>query len=425
VEIQPGGREAKVRGIEVFGQAARVALAGRRTALNLAGVDRSELVRGMVVVEPGAAHPTRTLDVRLHYLASAPGPLRHRSPVRFHHGTSELVGRVYLLSGDQLSPGTSALCRLRLQDPTVAFPGDRFILRRYSPPTTIGGGIILDHQPGRVRRRDLPKLLAALDELASALEKGVDAERVLVRYLVRREGIRGLDLGALVVRTGLTGKAVEALCAETDGVVWIPQQSRAVWAADLAEREQAAVTLLQEFHASRPLASGMSREELKRKLLPDSADALFPFLLDRLQQANRVEVRGSTVSLAGRQPDLSPEQQQMRQAMLQWFDTHAFEEASPERLAGILGLAPSAAREVFFFLLQNGDLVRINEDLVLTRCRLEEIRRELRTRFAGRPFSVPDFKDFLGISRKFAIPLLEYLDRDRFTRRTGDTRVLL
>lgn len=425
VEIQPGGRPAKVRGIEVFGRAARVALAGRRTALNLAGVDRSELVRGMVVVEPKAAQPTRTLDVRLHYLASAPGPLRHRSPVRFHHGTSELVGRVYLLGGEQLSPGMSALCRIRLQDPTVAFPGDRFILRRYSPPATIGGGMILDTQPGRVRRRELPKLGAALEELASALEKGVDAERVLVRHLVRREGIRGLDLEALVARTGLTGKAVEALCAKTDGVVWIPQQSRAVWAADLAERERAAVALLEEFHASRPLVSGMSREELKQKLLPDSADALFPVLLDRLQQANRVEVRGSTVSLAGRQPDLSPEQQQMRQAMLQWFDAHPFEETSPERLAGVLGLAPSAVKEVFFFLLQNGDLLRINEDLVLSRTRLEEIREELRRRFAGRPFSVPDFKDVFGISRKFAIPLLEYFDRDRFTRRIGDTRVLL
>ncbi len=425
VEIQPGSRTAKVRGIEILGAPVKTAPAGRRTALNLSGVDRADLVRGMVVTEPGSARPTAIMDVRLHHLDTAPAPLRHRAPVRFHHGTSELVGRIYLLEGDQLPPGSSALCRVRLQEGTVAFPGDRFILRRYSPPTTVGGGIVLDNQPGRVRRRDLPRLLPALGNLASALENGSDAERVLVRYLVQREGIRGLGLDALVARTGLRRDVIAALCAETPELEQLPQPPLVVWAAELAEREAIALKLLEEFHDSRPLAPGMSREELKRRLLPESADALFPVLLEHLQQAGRIEVQGSFVKLTGRQPGLSGEQQQTRRTILEWFDAHPFEEASPEKLAGSLGLPPAAVRELFFFLLQSGELVRISEDLVLPGSRLDAIRRELKQRFAERPFTVPDFKDLFGISRKFAIPLLEYLDRTRFTRRTGDLRVLV
>lgn len=426
LEIQPSGLSCKLRGIEVFGAASTQASAGRRTALNLTGVERSQLARGMVVMEPGVGEPSKILDCRLELLLTS-RPLRDRSPIRFHHGSSEIVGRVYLMEGDMLEPGQTGFCRIRLQDPAICFPGDHVILRRYSPPATIAGGIILENHPARIRRRELGARLPQLERLAKALDSGVDREPTLLRTIVRGEGIRGIDLRRLAGRTGLRPETLRRLIPGIPGLEWASQEPPVViWSEALAGREQVAKELLAEFHRSRPLAPGISREELRRKLLPDSAASLFPVLLERLQRGGAIEVQGSLVAALGARPQLSPEQLDIRGELLAWIDANPFQAVSLEDRSRAGGRPVAAVKEIFFYLLQAGELVRINDELVLTRTQLDGVRRRLQDEFPqGRAFTVPQFKDLFGISRKFAIPVLEYLDRERFTRRTGDTRIVV
>lgn len=426
VEIQPVGRTAKLRGIEVFGATAPEAAAGRRTALNLAGVDRAEVERGMVIGEMGGGRPTRAMDCRIELISTAP-PLHHRNPIRFHHGSAEVVGRVYLMEGEVMAPGSSGFCRLRLQDPTVVYPGDRLILRRYSPQTTIAGGVILDNQPSRIRRRDLPAVLPELERLATALAKPGEPDAALVRYVVRAEGIRGADLARLSARTGLKRATLREIGREVEGLLWVSESPpHVVWSEALEARERAAVKLVREFHEARPLAQGISKEELKRRLLPDASGPIFNFLLERLQRNGTLESRGGTVALAGMAPRLGERQQAARDAILEWAEAQPFQAIPLEELSRKLNAAVAEVKEVYYFLLQQGELVRINEELALTPRQLTRIVDRLRASFpGGRPFSVPEFKDLFGISRKFAIPVLEHFDRERLTRRDGDSRIVV
>jgi selenocysteine-specific elongation factor len=428
VDILPSSLSSKVRGIEIFGWPEPRAEAGQRTALNLSGVARSELYRGMTLCSQGAALATSRIDVLIRTLPSAPAPLRHRGPIRLHVGTSELIGRIYLLADRVLEPGAEGFARIRLDRPTVCFPGDRFILRRYSPLVTVGGGLVLSNHPPRHRRRERPALVEDYRALAPEVEReGPERARALLRFLIARAGIEGIDLRRLTALTGLKAEAVLAGLEGLDSAVRIEQDPPLVLDAgsiDALGRGMAA--LLKEFHEARPLAPGMSREELKERFLKTGGAAHFQFLLDRLAARGLIEVRGAVVALQGARVRLSSDQAVLREEILGVLRDRPFQFPGVEELAKLLGRPGDEVRNIYFYLVEQGEIVRVSGEVVVLPEQLADLLERLRRAYpSGRPFTVPQFKDVLGLSRKYAIPLLEYLDRRRVTRRQGDVRTLV
>ena len=412
VELHPGGRRLRVRGVQVYGEHAEQAVAGQRTALNLADIDPSELARGMVVAAPGLFRTTRQVDCSLELLRSAK-PLKHRAPVHFHAGTAEIEAQVRLLGGGAvLRPGERGWARIVLHEPALLLPGDRFIIRMFSPVVTIGGGVVLDTAGIRYRKAD------RVVERLRILSEAALADRIA---LIVRESRYGLDMSKLVARTGLLESAIETAAAGTPLLHWKQPQS---WFVDRAWFESAREKLtraVREFHQRNPLLPGIPKQDLRGRELPDAPAFLFDVLL---AQAREIVVEGENVRLATHKLVLKQDEEQARSAI-----EHAFEQAGlavpalPEVLAKS-GVESARARSLLQILLREKRLIRVSDDLVFHHAAMEKLRQMLAVHKAAR-FSVGAFKDWTGVSRKYAIPLLEYLDRERVTRRDGDERVVL
>ena len=416
VEVYPSGRRLRVRGVEVHGSKAERAVAGQRTALNLVDVEVSELARGDVLSEPGRFRAVKQIDCRLDLLRSAK-PLKHRAPVHFHSGTAEIEAQVRLLGGAgdspalALQPGASAWVRIILRDPALLLPGDRFIIRRFSPVTTIGGGIVLDSGAGlpACRGRQSAEAASRLTVLASP-----DAASRIA--LLVREAEFGMGMPALVARTGMLETAIAAAAARAPVVVLAQPQP---WYVDRAwfetAREHLAETV-REFHRTNPLAPGISKEDLRSRELPGAP----AFLLDELLP----HIVGNLVHLPGHQIALKDDEEQARAAIERAFEQAGLATPALAEVLAKSGVEPARARSLLAILLREKKLVRIGEDLVFHHAAIQTLRAMLAGRKPAR-FTVGDFKNWTGVSRKYAIPLLEFLDRERITRRDGDSRVIL
>ena len=428
VTVYPTLKTGKVRGLEIFNQNADLAMAGQRTALNLSGLETENLNRGMVISGSNALASSSMLDAIVHLLTTAPKELKDRSAIRFHHGSAELIGRIHLLENDQLRPGESTLVQLRLQNPTVCCPKDHFILRRYSPMTTIGGGVILDGIPQKHRKKDLPDILPELRKLRSMLtEQDPRLDSAFVEYFVKLHRFSGVSLSELVARTGFLENYLLDLLKGLDSVVLISQHPLlAVFRADLEEFKTKIARFLADFHSRNPLIVGVPREELKERFFGKAANSYFTFVLNQMENEKKIGIKGSTVSLQGQQLVLSPEQDQAKEHILQLIQRRGLKPPTLEELLKTLPYDRSQVRDMYYFLIQQGELIRVSENFVLSPGRITFLQSHLKESFpSGRTFTVPEFKDLFGISRKYAIPFLEFLDRKRMTRRIGDRRVVL
>ncbi|MGI8991576.1 MAG: selenocysteine-specific translation elongation factor [Bryobacteraceae bacterium] len=404
VELYPTGRRLRVRGVQVYGAAADRAAAGQRTAINLAGIEPSELARGMALSEPGRFRPIKHVDCRIELLLSAK-PLKHRAPVHFHAGTAELEAEVRLFRGRTLvQPGERAYARIVLREATLLLPGDRFILRKFSPVVTIGGGTVLDI--GAVRYRKSDDVAARLDILALALETGDARARV---DLLVRESKFGIGLPDLIARTGLRDSEIP------NPRPWMVDRG---WFQSTRDR---LVRAVREFHRQNTLLPGIPKQDLKSRELPD---APAPLLDELLADAKELVVEGENVRLRTHQLVLKEDEQHARTAIENAFERAGLTvPAVPEVLARS-GVEAQRARSLLQILLRDKLLIRVAEDLVFHRSAIANLRNLLAARKATR-FNVGTFKDWTGVSRKYAIPLLEFLDRERVTRREGDERLIL
>ena len=398
VEVHPSGRRLRVRGLQVHGQPAREAAAGQRAAVNLANVEAPELARGMTLCEPGVLRPVQRLDAEIELLPSSP-PLKHGASVHFHAWTSETGARVKLLEANQLVPGGKAWARLLLEQPVLLLPGDRFILRAFAPAVTIAGGCVVDIDgPPRMRRVHLAQRTALL---ATATLP----ERVA---LLARESAHGLPARELIARTG-------AVCGEVEDRAWFvdPQWS----AARRAEMER----LLAAFHKQNPLLAGMPLEELRSRVLPQAAPAV---VQEILEQSPGLVVEGESIRLRSHAMSLDTREEAALDAMERAFLRGGLAvPAMAEVLAGS-GVDAAKARSLLQLLLRQRRLVKVSAELMYHSIALEELRSLLAAR-KGVRFTVGEFKEWTGVSRKYAIPLLEYLDRERVTRRDGDARLVV
>ena len=428
VTVYPTLKTGKVRGIEIFNQEDDLAMAGQRTALNLSGLEREDLNRGMVISESNALASSSMFDAIVHLLPTAPKGLKDRSAIRFHHGSAELIGRIHPLENDQLLPGESMLVQFRVQSPTVCCPKDHFILRRYSPMTTIGGGVILDGTPKKHRQKDLPDILPGLRKLWSMLtEQDPGLDSAFVEYFVKLHRFSGVSLSDLVARTGFLETYLLDLLKGLESIVLISQQPLlAVFRPDLEEFKTNISQFLADFHSRNPLIVGVPREELKERFFRKSANSYFTFVLSQMESEKKIQIKGSTVSLQGQQLVLSPEQDQAKEHLLQLIQRKGLQPPTLEELLKAVPYDRSQVRDVYYFLLQQGELIRVSENIVLSPGQITFLQTQLKESFPrGHTFTVPEFKKLFGISRKYAIPFLEFLDRKRITRRMGDKRVVL
>jgi len=424
VEVQPIGKSARVRGLEVHGEKVQQAEAGQRTAMNLHGVNLDEVARGHVLGRPGTFRPTSLFDTELELVDGAERALKDGARVRFHIGTDEIMARVSLLDEHglrQLDPGGRIWAQFRLERPSAAFPGDRFIIRQYSPVITIGGGRVIDNLPVRHRRRHAAEAAARLESLAA----GNAEDRVVL--LAAEAGLKGLDAAVTAVRTGLHPREAVGLLrrlADQGRLVILGENPLTVCPAEAYDDLRGRLLeTVEAYHAGETLRGGMPREELRSRI--GAEDALFRRLLGELSAEGTIRAEADEVALAGHQVTLSGAEEEIRRSLVEIYDRAGFTPPSMADALARAGGERATAEKIFHLLLRQGDLVRITTDLTLSRASMEDVKsRLLGLRERGQEeVTVGDVKQLFGLTRKFAIPLLEHLDRTRFTRRVGDKRV--
>lgn len=412
VSVLPAGRRVRIRGLQQHNQPVDEARPGSRTAVNLSGVDHSEVQRGDVLALPGTLPPSRRLDARLHVLLGAAQPLRHRQRLLMYHETSEVMVEISLLEDDELAPGETGWAQLFAAEPLVALDGDRFILRVPSPAATVAGGVIVDHAPRRHRRRD-PALISNL----AARERADPATAAVLELGKHPWGLRDGELARFL---GVpTGQLVEVLAPLTQGGA-VRRLSSGWLARDQWDGVQSRVIAsLEAYHEAQPLRRGMPREELRsRTSIP--AD-LFADVLAELADKGRIADRGGEVALSSHKLLLSTEQETLLGAFLAELESQPF---NPPPLAELLRRQPLTPA-LLQYLVADGRIVRVNEDTVFARSAYDEAVSSLRAHLAEhRTLTVAAARDLLGSSRRYVLPLLEWMDAQKITRRVGDDRIL-
>jgi len=414
VTILPEALDSRVRQIQVHGKKQDVAYAGSRVAVNLAGVEVGELARGSVLVPPGYLQPTRVLDASVTVLGDSPRALTNRTRVRVHIGTAEAIGRAAILGADEIKPGSKGMVQLRLERPVVAARGDRFVLRFYSPMSLLGGGIVLDPTAPKHRRGDR----SVIERLERALEG--NPEDIVLDALVASE--TGLARGQIVQRTGLSdAEAHSALKGLVEAGRVLEHQGRYVARSSYEGLAARIKSALEAYHAANAARPGAPREEIRALFGPRMDQKGFQTIVALMAERGEVTASESVIKLPGHVPSLSDKQKDL---MIRIGEAYRQAGANPPLLSRIDREYGPEGREVVALLVEKGELVRITPDLLFHQEALARIESSLKQYLAehGR-ITVWQFRDLIGSSRKYAVPLVEYFDSKRLTKRVGDDRV--
>ena len=422
VELFPSRQILRVRGVQSGGKSATRAAAGQRTAVNLAGIEHTALKRGMTLAAPNRFRITTRIDTRLQLLRSAQ-PLKHRARVHFHANTSEMIAEVHLYNTRELAPGESALAHLRLTGEVLLLPGDRFIIRQFSPVTTMGGGIILDALSRRPSAKD-----AGRYPFLETLEHG-DRTEILAAMIDRsRTGIAQTEIAA---RTGWLDAEIQSASQK----IISANRAKAVAADPLLlvaaalydDTRKKILIRVEQFHRANPLSSGITREDLRSGLGRLVRPETFRAALADLAAAKKIDVQGENVRPPGAAIRLDTDEASTKSQIEAAFaDAGLAVPAVKEVLAGV-PVDGKRAEQILHLLMRDKILLRISPELVFHRDALAQLKTRLASykKEKGDRISIAAFKDLTGITRKYAIPLLEFLDRERVTRRAGDERVIL
>jgi selenocysteine-specific elongation factor len=413
LELFPSGKRVRVRGVQVHGLPAEVTVAGQRTALNIAGVSMEELSRGMTLATPDTFHPTSRVDVLLSLLPSAK-PFKDGARVHFHAYTSETIAEARLCGTKTIKPGDEAYAQLRFAEPMLLLPGDRFIIRQFSPVVTIGGGVVLDASP-TTRRQRADDAIAFLKIMRDG-----SPEQVLTARVARR-GAVGLRLDAVPGEMNIRREQAAKLAANAGLIL----SSQILISPPAYAKAQADTVLaVKTFQDANPLVAGMSKEELRDrvKLGPE----VFVSALAKLVEEKKLEAAGELVHLPGRGVMMRDDEAESKKIIEQAFASAGLKVPSLKEVLASLKVDKVRAQKIVTLLLRDKILIKISEELVFHQSALIDLRRKITALKTSTPkIDVARFKDMTGVSRKYAIPLLEYLDRERITRRVGDERVIL
>ncbi|HHB75192.1 MAG TPA: selenocysteine-specific translation elongation factor [Desulfobulbus sp.] len=418
---------AKIRGIQVHGNDVEIIEAGHRTAINLQGIEKEEINRGDMAATPGSMTPSIRMDCRLHYLEGNEKELTNRTQVRVHVGTREILGRVSLMETDAVAPGSDANVQLLLQQPVAVWPGDRYVIRSYSPIRTIGGGIIYNNAP-RKRKRTVERDRARNREIFTLYGSGTAEEKMLL--FLEESGFTGIIADELATRLGVFGKKLKKLLQQpisTGRIVVIESDSQRLVAASVLQQLTSTVLqLLSDYHHDNPLKSGIAKEELRSQLKPQVDPKLFNFALNFLTKKGKIIQEEAEVRLADHEVTLQVDEQAMREKINRLYLEAGLK---PPNLKDVLTkfnqFPETQIRQVIDLLLQDGTVIKINEALYYHASVLEKLQEQV-VDFIRREGEIdaPRFKNMTGLTRKFSIPLLEYFDKIKLTIRIEDRRVL-
>ena len=422
VMIYPPGLKARVRNLQVHGANVEEARAGARTAINLQGLEKSILERGMVVATPDSLQPSRRLDARLKVLSSAPQPVKNRQRIRLHTGTDEQTAQIIILSQEELKPGEGGFVQFRLTRPLALKPGDRLVIRRLSPALTLGGGQILHVRPPH-HRRFQPAVLEGL----TLLETGSEADQL--RFYLQEAGISGRSGQELAQVINFDLQALNRMLAQLGQqgqIIPYDAESRryvlATWVQQLKDQIQ---QQLYEFHQRQPLKMGLPKEELRRKLPPAMDVRLFNYILQELERQQLVVVDRELVRQASHRIVLAEEQENLLQLLENLYQQGGLTPPTLKDTLAVLHTDQSRAQELINLLVAQARLVKVKEGLFFHQQTMAALKHTLVCYLKDRgEISVPQFKELTSTSRKYTIPLLEYFDATRITVRVGDLRRL-
>lgn len=410
LEILPSGRRVRVRGLQVHGATTPRVEAGHRAAVNLAGIEVADIERGDVLTRPGTLRATSIVEAELSVLAGE-RPLKDQARVRVHLASAEVLARVRVLSAPPVvEPGTTRLVQLRLERPGVAGRGDRLVVRSYSPAATIAGAVVVD--PLAKRKRRMAEATAVAEDAVGAMVTDAGAAGIDMLTLAARLTVPAADLAREI---GPRGDIV-ALAGDPARVVSVAALDRL--AAELRVH-------LTTFHGANPLKAAIPREELRSRLFLRAAPGAFEHVLEGLVARGEIRVAADGIAQSTHAVRLSPEEDRARAALSEAARAAGWEGIEPLALPARAGLAVPLAERITRVLVAEGELRRIG-DTFLHRERVDALKAEVRRRWpAGSRLDVAALKELTGLSRKYVIPLLEYLDREKVTRRSGTDRVVL
>ncbi|MCU0540367.1 MAG: selenocysteine-specific translation elongation factor [Desulfobacterales bacterium] len=423
IMIYPSGISSKVRGIQVHNLGVTAAEAGQRTAVNFQGLEKEAINRGDVLSVPQGLKPSYMVDVQFRYLASNPRPIKNRTRVRFHTGTSEILGNLILLDRDELAPGAETAAQLRLDQPVALVKGDHFVVRSYSPVRTTGGGRVLNPIPPK-HKRFKPEIVAGLTAIPTF------GPEQLIGFHIEAAGSAGVAFADLRLMTSLTDRqldsALQAMMSHRT-VIQVDKEARTfihrkcleALIAETAEH-------LKAYHKSFPLKSGMLKEELKSKFPPEADIKVFNLVLNQMikdaaviQEDKTVRLKGHKVSLAGGEADV-------RRKILEVYRKSGLQPPFFRDVVDTLKADPGQAKDVLNLLIEEGLVVRTKDDLFFHAEAIQELKSRL-VKFLEQNGEInpAQFKELAGgASRKFLIPLFEYFDSKNVTLRVGDIRKL-
>jgi selenocysteine-specific elongation factor len=429
IELLPSQRRLRVRGLQSHGKSCTQVNAGQRAAVNLAGIDHIDVTRGMLLAEPGVLRPTHMFDAQVEVLAGAKRALRSRQQIRLHVGTAEVLARVRVLdTTGEIAPGANGFVQLSLESPVAAVPGERFILRSYSPQATIAGGEVLDNSPSRHRLRDVAHVVRRL-----ALRTEMPKPRERVTALIEAAGKRGMTLDDLRAATAYNKAVIKAAVTELTGAELIVRAGDSLIAKGaFDELCLAATAALESFHKRSPLERGMSREALRETAFANVSDAVFQAAASHLTAHGAVNADGDLLHLPAFSTSLSEEEKKVSDAILSAIVAAGLEVPKINEVvtdaAGSANIPDQKLRRLVRLHVDGGDLIKVTDDLYFGSETIDELTVRLRKYADSTPeraIDVARFKDLAGVSRKYAIPLLEYFDREKITVRRGDKRVVL
>jgi selenocysteine-specific elongation factor len=413
LEAFPTGKRVRVRGVQVHGSSAEQAIAGQRTALNLAGVSTEDLARGMTLAAPSTYQSTARVDVLLSLLPSAK-PLKDGARVHFHAYTMETIAEARHYGTKQLKPGEEAYAQLRFAEPTLLLPGDRFIVRQFSPVITIGGGMVLDVVPPPGKRSPENAI-----EFLSVLRQASPQEALSARVATR--GAAGLAIKD--VPTAMNLRPADATKLATQAGLIVCNQVLVAQAA-FTEANTAVTRTVKAFHDANPLVAGISKEELRDRV--KLGQDVFDSVLQKMAAQKKLEIAGEFVHLPGRGVVMKDEEAESKKIIEQAFASAGLKVPSLREVLTGVKVDKLRAQKIVTLLLRDKVLIKISDELVFHHNALTDLCQKIAALKSTTPrIDVARFKDMTGVSRKYAIPLLEYLDREHVTRRVGDERVIL
>ena len=422
IMLYPSGATSKVRGLQVHNQSLEQAEAGMRTAINFQGLDRAAVNRGDVLAKPDDLVLSYMVDADLNYLSSNAKPLKNRTQVRFHTGTSEIMGVVVVLDREEILPGDNAVVQIRLDTPVSLVKEDRYVLRSYSPIRTIGGGAILNPIPPK-HKRNRPDIIEGLQLLKQA------SPEEIVRLQIENTGFKSCTFGELSIMTNLPEKQLDrilqTMTSKKEALLIDKEKRRYIHQNIFARLQEALRSQLTEYHEKHPLKPGMSKEELKSKLPPNVDNKLYLLALQQLQKSEVIAQEEDIVRLSNHRVALGVDQRALRENMLAIYKKEGLTPPYFKDVCATLSAPPQEAKQVMSLLIDEGQMVKIKEELYCHQEPLERLKDQLASFLHDHgEISTPQFKDMTGASRKYVIPLIEYFDATQLTIRVGDTRKL-